>query len=68
MSKSNHGNSKRNYLPESEYYDNLLKEQPFYRKGMSKKEAAIELNYLNDNLNDFYNGKYKPLWKQSLYK
>lgn len=49
-----------------EYYNKvLLMEQPFYRTGMSETEAQEELEYLNNNLNSFYNGEYQPLWKQS---
>ncbi len=51
------------------YYDNVLvKEQPFYRAGMSSEEIAKEREYLNLNLQKFYEGKYMPLWKQNLYK
>ena len=50
-----------------EYYNKvLLMEQPFYRTGMTSVEAKKELEYLNNNLNSFYNGDYQPLWKQSL--
>lgn len=49
-----------------EYYDRfLLKEQPFYRLGMTKQEAEEEREYLNNNLESFFKGEYKPLWKQS---
>lgn len=52
-----------------EYYNQvLLREQPFYRPGMTMQEAEAELEYLNHNLHSFYNGEYKPLWKQSLYR
>lgn len=53
----------------SNYYNNVLvKEQPFYRKGMSEIEARRELNYLNNNLKSFFEGKYKPLWRQNIYR
>ncbi len=49
-----------------EYYNQvLLREQPFYRVGMTLQEAEKELDYLNNNLQSFYNGGYQPLWKQS---
>ncbi len=52
-----------------DYYDNVLvKEQPFYRAGMTSEEIAKERDYLNDNLQKFYEGKYIPLWRQNLYK
>lgn len=52
-----------------DYYNTvLLLEQPFYRTGMSDKEAYEELEYLNNNLKSFYEGNYKPLWKQSLHE
>lgn len=51
------------------YYNNvLLKEEPFYRVGMTSKEAQREMDYLNEHLDSFYEGKYVPLWKQNLYK
>lgn len=51
------------------YYNNVLvKEQPFYRKGMSESEAEKEMEYLNGNLKSFYEGNYTPLWKQNLFK
>lgn len=51
------------------YYNRVLvKEQPFYHRGMTAEEAAKEMNYLNGNLQAFYEGKYTPLWKQNLYK
>ncbi len=49
------------------YDDVWIREQPFYKAGMSRKEAMEELNYLNNNLDSFYNGSYLPLWKQSIY-
>ncbi len=52
-----------------DYYDNVLvKEQPFYRYGMTSEEIAQEREYLNNNLKKFYEGKYIPLWRQNLYK
>lgn len=52
-----------------EYYNRiLLQEQPFYRDGMSSREAREELEYLNANLDSFFEGKYQPLWKQSTHK
>lgn len=51
------------------YYNRVLvKEQPFYRQGMTAEEAEREMDYLNGNLQAFYEGKYTPLWKQNLYK
>lgn len=51
------------------YYNQvLIKEQPFYHVGMTAKEAASELKYLNENLDSFYAGTYMPLWRQNLYK
>ncbi|MBQ8413344.1 MAG: hypothetical protein IJX12_07060 [Lachnospiraceae bacterium] len=53
----------------SDYFNQvLLREQPFYRAGMSAEEADEEMKYLNNNLKSFYNGDYQPLWKQSLIK
>lgn len=49
------------------YCDSWLREQPFYRAGMNSVDVMNELDYLNKNLNDFYNGKYMPLWKQNIY-
>ncbi len=52
-----------------DYYDNVLvKEQPFYRTGMTSEEIVKEREYLNNNLQKFYEGKYIPLWRQNLYK
>lgn len=45
----------------------LLREQPYYRAGMSSAEAQKELEYLNKNMKDFYEGKYTPLWKQKWF-
>ena len=62
-------NDKKQKLSYSEYYNNLLlKEQPFYRKGMSEAEREKEEEYLNKNLKDFYDGKYMPLWKQDWFR
>lgn len=43
-----------------------FEDQPFYRAGMTDKEYEREKAYLNDNIEDFFQGKYKPLWKQKL--
>lgn len=54
---------------ENDYFKNVLvKEQPFYRKGMSNDEIRRELEYLGDNLISFYEGGYIPLWRQNQYK
>lgn len=45
----------------------LVKEQPFYRPGMTEKEIDIELEYMNQNINSVIEGHYLPLWKQQLY-
>lgn len=51
------------------YYNQVLvKEQPFYHYGMTDEEAAREMEYLNNNLKAFYEGKYMPLWKQNWIK
>ncbi|MGN0150985.1 MAG: hypothetical protein ACI39Q_00805 [Wujia sp.] len=51
------------------YYNQVLvKEQPFYHRGMTSEEAAREMDYLNGNLQAFYEGRYTPLWRQNLYK
>lgn len=56
-------------LKYDDYYNNVLvREQPFYRKGMTKSEAEKEMEYLNNNLQIFYEGKYTPLWKQNSFK
>lgn len=50
-----------------EYYERvLLKEEPFYKEGISSSEIQKEIEYLNENLESFYNGTYRPLWKQNL--
>lgn len=66
-------NNSRNEL-ENEYqrFDNYinqiyLEEQPYYRAGMQMEEAKAESTYLNENIDAFINGTYKPLWKQNLY-
>lgn len=41
-----------------------LKEAPYWHDGMSAEEYETERNYFNIHLEDFYNGTYKPLWKQ----
>lgn len=51
---------------ENYFNDVLVKEQPFYRQGMTKKEIKKEIKYLNNNLEAFYAGDYKPLWKQNI--
>lgn len=52
-----------------DYFDNyLLMEQPYYRIGMSKEEGIEEQEYLNNNLETFFNGDYRPLWKQKFNK
>jgi len=56
------------YSDHSEYYNRvLLKEQPFYYNGISPADAKLEQEYLNNHLNEFYDGNYKPLWKQNLF-
>ncbi len=53
---------KKQYDP---YYENvLIKEEPFYKEGLTCLEIQEEVKYLNENLEAFYNGGYKPLWKQ----
>lgn len=60
--------SKHSEIRYEKYYDSVwLKEQPFYKAGMSKQQIEDEINYLNDHLDSFYEGKYIPLWKQSVY-
>lgn len=52
-----------------DYYDNVLvKEQPFYRTGMTAEEVTKEREYLNENLQRFYEGEYTPLWRQDYLK
>ncbi len=51
------------------YYNQVLvKEQPFYHRGMTDEEVTREQNYLNGNLKAFYEGRYMPLWKQIWFK
>lgn len=64
-----------NKIPESSllkyetYYNQVLvKEQPFYHQGMSEPEVKREMEYLNNNLESFYDGSYVPLWKQDWLK
>lgn len=53
----------------TEYYNDIIvREQPFYRCGMSEEEKKAEEEYLNNNLEAFYEGKYTPLWKQAWFK
>lgn len=46
----------------------LVKEQPFYRPGMSESEIVVEMEYMNNNTTDVLIGNYKPLWKQKLFR
>lgn len=50
----------------------MLREQPYYRYGMSKEEAEREEKYMNLCLDCnpmlFFEGKYIPLWKQNLFR
>lgn len=62
------GNKKRKLNYSAYYSDIIVKEQPFYRKGMSEEEIKKEEDYLNNNIKDFYEGKYMPLWKQDWFK
>lgn len=52
--------------------DKLIREQPYYRYGMTKEEAAREDEYMKLCIDvdpmSFYEGKYTPLWKQNLYR
>lgn len=48
------------------FTDVLVKEQPYYRCGMSNEEIVREIEYINNNLVAFYDGIYEPLWKQAL--
>lgn len=52
--------------------DKMIREQPYYRYGMSKEEAVREEEYMNlcidSNPMMFFEGKYTPLWKQNLYR
>ena len=41
-----------------------MKEWVFYREGMTEEEYNEEYMYLNDHLEDWKKGRYKPLWKQ----
>lgn len=67
MEGSNKNEKKK--MSYSAYYNEIfVKEQPFYRKGMSEEERKREEEYLNNNLKDFYEGKYLPLWKQGWFK
>lgn len=43
-----------------------LKEQPFWRDGMTVDEYNKERAYLNTHLNELYEGTYQPLWKQNI--
>lgn len=46
------------------YGDPFYEDEPFYRVGMSVQEFHREQEYLNDNIELFMKGDYKPLWKQ----
>jgi hypothetical protein len=43
-------------------------EEPFYRKNMSPEEFRNEKNYLNENMDMFYDGSYVPLWRQEILR
>lgn len=40
------------------------KEWVFYHDGMTEEEFDEEYLYLNDHIEDWHKGRYKPLWKQ----
>ncbi len=64
--KEEKNKKKLNY---SSYYSEIIvREQPFYRKGMSEEEIKKEEDYLDKNIKDFYEGRYMPLWKQDWFK
>lgn len=60
------------YEMQEKYNENMIREQPYYRYGMSKEEAVREEEYMNlcieSNPMMFFEGKYTPLWKQNLYR
>lgn len=51
-----------------DYRMQLLREQPYYHYGMSKEDVIAENNYLNNHIEEFYDGTYSPLWKQNFYR
>ncbi|GEM_PF-5937839 len=55
------------YARDSYYSRIILQEQPFYREGMTEAEVRREVEYLNANLDSFFEGRYQPLWKQTLH-
>lgn len=60
------------YRSQNQMDDNMLREQPYYRYGMTREEAILEEEYMNlcidSNPMMFFEGKYTPLWKQNLYR
>lgn len=61
--------NEKKVLNYSAYYNDLIvREQPFYRKGMGEEEKKKEEEYLNSHMEAFYDGKYVPLWKQAWFK
>lgn len=40
------------------------KEWVFFHEGMTEEEFDEEYLYLNDHIDDWQHGRYKPLWKQ----
>ena len=52
---------------ENEYNDwatPTLKEEPFWREGMTPEEYEEERDYLIHNYHLLMSGEYVPLWKQ----
>lgn len=68
QTEENKAVSKHSEIRYERYYDSVwVKEQPFYKAGMSKQQIEEEINYLNNHLDSFYEGNYVPLWKQLVY-
>ena len=59
---------KQNITYNGDYSDLLVKEQPYYRNGMTSEEIKKEDDYLKENLKDFFEGRYMPLWKQEWFR
>ena len=50
---------------DKEWASETLKEEPFWRDGMTVEEYEKEREYLKNHLEDLRNGTYEPLWKQN---
>lgn len=49
---------------DTEWATPSLKEAPFWHDSMTPEEYDTERDYLNNHIEDYWNGSYMPLWKQ----